>query len=202
MLVQAWEVDLLTPEGKSHFRSTPRSSSAFQERRGNGQAFPSEANGTACAPVIASRLCTALGDSQATAVERRCPPRGGGGGGSKPTQDRHQKSLEGNHPDTSLARSHSPPSPCQSCLHMGPIWLSPGKWAWQGMPFHRCVVLAAVEAVQGTGICGETPLGLQRSQALEAGQLLVSRETVLSPVGGKGMPGQGAEDSRLVRRWG
>lgn len=84
---------------------------------------------------------------------------------------------------------------------MGPIWLSPGKWAWQGMPFHRCVVLAAVEVVQGTGICGETPLGLQKSQA-EAGQLLVSRETVLSPVGGKGMPGQGAEDSRLARRWG
>lgn len=80
---------------------------------------------------------------------------------------------------------------------MGPIWLSPGKWAWQGMTFHRCVVLAAVEVVQGTGICGETPLGLQKSQALEAVQLLVSRETVLSPVGGKGMPDQGARGQQV-----
>lgn len=85
---------------------------------------------------------------------------------------------------------------------MGLIWLSPGKWAWQGMPFHRCIVLAAVEVVQGTGTWGETPLGLQKSQALEAGQLFASRETVLSPAGRKGIPGQGAEGSRLARRWG
>lgn len=29
----------------------------------------------ACAPVVAPSLCTALGDSQPTAAERRCPPR-------------------------------------------------------------------------------------------------------------------------------